>query len=185
MSMDSHLTTHLNVYNILSSFVTRKCSYIFSKLNLHASEENMLILTTHPFLYPKAQCFTYCDPSFTVTGYLQRIYFDLQNNINQKISMLPSTVWSTYFDVVLHFHCNKFSRFEFTYIILIIVFVPAYFFPFSKKQWNKHSKFVKAENWTQLHLQRIDITFDWFHVQNKRPRNKQVENKKNKLKNIF
>ena len=71
------------------------------------------------------------------------------------------------------------------YLNLIIVFVPAYFFPFSKKQWNKHPKFVEAENWTQLHLQRIDINFDWFHVQNKRPRNKQVENKKNKLKNIF
>ena len=65
------------------------------------------------------------------------------------------------------------------YLHLIIVFIPAYFFPFSKKQWNKHPNFFKAENWTQLHLQWIDINIDLFHVQNKRPRNKQVENKKN------
>ena len=64
------------------------------------------------------------------------------------------------------------------YLNLIIVFVPAYFFPFSKKQWNKHPKFFKAENWTQL---RIDINFDLFHVQNKRPRNKQVENKETQI----
>ena len=64
------------------------------------------------------------------------------------------------------------------YLNLIIVFLPAYFFPFSKKQWNKHPKFFKAENWTQL---RIDINFDLFHVQNKRPRNKQVENKETQI----
>ena len=68
MSTDSHLTTPLNVYNIHPSVVAGKCSNIFSKLNLHSSEENMLILTTHPFLYPKPQCFTYCDPCFTDTG---------------------------------------------------------------------------------------------------------------------
>ena len=64
------------------------------------------------------------------------------------------------------------------YLNLIIVFVPAYFFPFSKKQWNKHSKFFTAENWMQL---RIDINFHLFHVQKKKLRNKEVENKKRQI----
>ena len=115
-SMDSHFSTHLNVYNIHPSVVAGKCSYIFSKLNLHASEENMLILTTHPFLYPKPQFLKSCDPCFTDTGYLHRIYFHLQNNINRKMSMSPSTVWSTYFDVVLNLHGNKCSCSEFSSI---------------------------------------------------------------------
>ena len=72
------------------------------------------------------------------------------------------------------------------YLNLIIVLVPAYFFPFSKKQWNKNPKFFKAEKWTQLHHQGIDFNFDLFDFQNKRPTNKQVEKKKkDNLKNIF
>ena len=72
------------------------------------------------------------------------------------------------------------------YLHLITVFIPAYFFPFSKKKWNKHPKFVNTEKWTQLHIQRIDINFDFFHVENKKPTNKEVHNqKKDKLKNIL
>ena len=72
------------------------------------------------------------------------------------------------------------------YLHLISVFIPAYFFPFSKKKWNKHPKFVNTEKWTHLHIQRIDINFDFFHVENKKPTNKEVHNqKKDKLKNIL
>ena len=60
------------------------------------------------------------------------------------------------------------------------------FLPFLKKKWNKHPKFVNTEKWTQLHIQRIDINFDFFHVENKKPTNKEVHNqKKDKLKNIL
>ena len=70
------------------------------------------------------------------------------------------------------------------YLNFIIVFVPAYFFPFSKKQWNKHPKFFKAENWTQL---RIDINFHKFVSRSKQKAEKQTsgKQKKHKLKNIF
>ena len=60
------------------------------------------------------------------------------------------------------------------------------FLPFLKKKLNKHPKFVNTEKWTQLHIQRIDINFDFFHVENKKPTNKEVHNqKKDKLKNIL
>ena len=65
------------------------------------------------------------------------------------------------------------------YLNLIIVFFPAYFFPFSKKKWNKHPKFFKAENWMQL---RIDINFDLFRSKQKAKKQASGKQKKHKLK---